>query len=274
MQYTYIIYSFLILLILITVLYIAYKAYNIYKSRQNENNIYFMNTEETKQFLLRDKDHYVNNLSKYDIYARQVKTNKEYSDNISKAAANFTNEEIARLIKCSHDADVFFKELSIKKYKEIKGSDIAAIKWIYAITDNNKYEEGLPHTRMNIIFLSKNIFKNTDSDLTNTIIHEKIHIYQRFNSDLLNRILASMNYSIVDRNLLENNHLIRSNPDVNNNIYIDNNTKKYFICLYRNEKPSSINDVIINNYSIEHPYEMIAYDIANHHNDISKYINI
>lgn len=274
MQYTYIIYSFLILLILIIVSYIAYKAYNIYKNRHNENNIYFMNTEETKQFLLKDEDHYVSNLSKYDIYARQVKTNKEYLDNISKTVANFTKEEIARLIKCSHDADVFFKELSIKKYKEIKGSDIAAIKWIYAITDNNKYEEGLPHTRMNIIFLSKNIFKNTDSDLTNTIIHEKIHIYQRFNSDLFNRILASMNYSIVDRNLVENNHLIRSNPDVNNYIYIDNNTKKYFICLYRNEKPSSINDVIINNYSIEHPYEMIAYDIANHHNDISKYINI
>ena len=233
-----------------------------------------MNTEETKQFLLKDVDQYVSNLSKYDIYARQVKTKKEYLDNISKAAASFTKEEIARLIKCSHDADIFFKELSIKKYKEIKGGDIAAIKWIYAITDNNKYEEGLPHTRINIIFLSKNIFKNTDSDLTNTIIHEKIHIYQRFNSDLFNRILASMNYSIVDRNLVENIHLIRSNPDVNNNIYIDNNTKKYFICLYRNEKPSSINDVIINNYSIEHPYEMIAYDIANHHNDISKYINI
>jgi hypothetical protein len=273
MSYNIIIYS-LILLILITISYVAYLAYNNYKKNQNENNIYFMNTEETKQFLLKDEDGYVRNLSKYDIYARHVKTNKEYLDNISKAASSFTKDEIARIIKCSYDADIFFKNLYIKKYKEIKGNDIATIKWIYAITDNNIYEEGLPHTRINIVFLSKNIFKNTDNDLTNTLIHEKIHIYQRYNTNLFNRILASMNYSIVDRSLIENNHLIRSNPDVNNYMYIDNNTKKIFICLYRNEKPSGINDVIINNYSIEHPYEMIAYDIANNHNDIGKYIDI
>lgn len=273
-SYNIIIYSFILLLILLIIVYIVYLAYNSYKKNQNENNIYFMNTEETEMFLLKDEDYYVRNLSKYDIYARHVKTNKEYLDNISKAASSFTKEEIARLIKCSHDADIFFKNFYIKKYKEIKGRDIAAIKWIYAITDNNVYEEGLPHTRVNIIFLSKNILKNTDNDLTNTLIHEKIHIYQRYNTDLFNKILASMNYSIVDKNLIENNHLIRSNPDVNKNIYIDNNTKKYFICLYRNEKPSGINDVIINNYSIEHPYEMIAYDIANYHNDIGKYINI
>ena len=271
MSYNIIIYLSLFIFISIIVFYVIYITYS---KPINENNVYFMNNEETKQFFLKDDDRYVSNLSKYDIYARRAKTNKEYLELISNSASNFTDEEISRLIKCSHDADIFFKKLYIKKYKDIKGTDIAAIKWIYAITDNNIYEEGLPHTRMNIIFLSKNIFKNTDSELTNTIIHEKIHIYQRLNPYLFNKILASMNYSIVDRNLIENNYLIRSNPDVNNYIYIDNNTKKYFICLYRTDKPSGINDVIINNFSIEHPYEMIAYDIANHHNDINKYINI
>lgn len=266
----YIIFTF----ILIFLIYIAYTRYNNYKKILNENNIYFMNNEETKQFLLKDQDNYVKNLSKYDIYARHVKTNEEYLNNIANVASNFTEEEIIRLIKCSKDADIFFKDLNIKKYKEINGIDIASIKWIYAITDNNIYEEGLPHTRDNIIFLSKNIFKNIDNDLTNTLIHEKIHIYQRYNSKLFNNILTTMNYSIIDKNLIENNHLIRSNPDINKNIYIDNKTKKILICLYRNDKPSGINDVIINNYSIEHPYEMIAYDIANYHNDISKYINI
>jgi len=269
--YNIIIYS-LLLLIILGLIFAAYYIYN--KNNINENNVYFMNTEETKAFLLKDDDKYIRNLSKYDLYARRAKTSKEYLDSISNAVSSFNEDEIAKLIKCSHDADIFFKNLYIKEYKDLNGKDIAAIKWIYAITENNKYEEGLPHTRMDIIFLSKNILKNNDNDLTNTLIHEKIHIYQRMNPMLFDKILASMNYSIVDRYLIENNRLIRSNPDVNNYIYIDNNTNKYFICLYRSDKPTGINDVIINNYAIEHPYEKIAYDIANHHNDISKFIEI
>jgi hypothetical protein len=236
-----------------------------------------MNAIETNNFLLKDQDNYIKNLSKYDLYARKVKTTKEYLDKITKNNIDFSNEEKERLIKCSQDADIFFRNLYNKKTtfnNMLNGNDIASIKWIYSITYKNMYEDGLPHTRMNIIFLSNNLFKNTDNELTNTIIHEKIHIYQRLNPKLFDKIIAFMNYSIIDRNLIKNNHLIRSNPDVNKLIYKDNSNGKLLICLYRNEKPNSINDVIINNYSIEHPYEKIAYDIANYHNDMSKYINI
>jgi hypothetical protein len=48
------------------------------------------------------------------------------------------------------------------------------------------------------------------------------------------------------------------------------------VCLYRNDKPNSINDVIQKNYTAEHPYEKIAYEIAEnfYKNNKNKYINI
>jgi len=71
-----------------------------------------------------------------------------------------------------------------------------------------------------------------------------------------------------------NNKFIRSNPDTNNNIYIDNKTNNVMVCLYRNNKPNGINDVIMKNFSLEHPYEKYAYEIANNYYTDVKYKNI
>jgi hypothetical protein len=52
--------------------------------------------------------------------------------------------------------------------------------------------------------------------------------------------------------------------------------EKVMVCLYRNDKPNSINDVIQKNYTAEHPYEKIAYEIAEnfYKNNKNKYIDI
>ena len=92
--------------------------------------------------------------------------------------------------------------------------ELINIKWIFECTDNNdkkQYEEGLPHTRENIIFLTKSIIKNNEENLINTLIHEKIHIYQRNNKnifDILNNMngFVKINYS--------NKYLITWNLDL------------------------------------------------------------
>ena len=87
MSYNIIIYLSLFIFISIIVFYVIYITYS---KPINENNVYFMNNEETKQFFLKDDDRYVSNLSKYDIYARRAKTNKEYLELISNSASNFS----------------------------------------------------------------------------------------------------------------------------------------------------------------------------------------
>jgi len=245
-------------------------------------HIYFMEHSETSKFLSKDDDQYVYSLTPIDLYARKAETHKQYLDIISNLSISFNSEERQKIFKCVSEADAFFKNINfnhITNYKHINGNDIANIKWIFSLTyskDGKQYEEGLPHTRANIIFLSKTVMNYTDDSLTSTLIHEKVHIYQRYNKALFDKIIYNMNYRILDLSKINNKEFIRSNPDLNKNIYYDLSTNKEMICFYRNDKPSSISDVIINNFSLEHPYEKIAYDIANlyYKKDVHKYISI
>ena len=297
------IYILFLLFIIITYgIYLTYLFYNnLYKDgyfinitetvKDNKDHIYFMTYKETSTFLRNDNDRYVRNMSELDLHARNVKTYMEYINNIEDTAISFTDEEKELLITCANNADKYlkmedFKELKYGKY--INGNDLANIKWVFANTYTNRfnnkikeYEEGLPHTRENIIFVSKHVLKYDELNLTNTLIHEKIHIYQRYNSKLFDKIIREMGLLELDKKSFKYSKYIRSNPDTNNKIYynnIDNNidNNNIMVYMYRNDNPNGINDVVHNNLSKEHPYEKIAYEIAEnfYKNNKNKYINI
>jgi hypothetical protein len=282
------------------------------------DHIYFMTYKETANFFAKDNDRYVRNLTELDLHARNVKTHVEYLNNIEDTAISFTEDEKELLVICAKNADEYlrneaFKELTYGGY--LNGNDIANIKWVFANTYTNYFndvikenEQGLPHTRENIIFLSKNVLKNDVLNLTNTLIHEKIHIYQRYNSDIFAKIINEMGLKEMDKASFKHAKYIRSNPDTNDKIYyydksrnsylaylnilgdgdvkagdgtgtgdtIDIDNGNIMVCLYRNDKPNSINDVKQSNFATEHPYEKIAYEIAEnfYKNNKNKYINI
>ena len=284
-------------------------------------HIYFMTYKETANFFAKDRDRYVRNLSVLDLHARGVKTHVEYMNNIDDTAISFTDDEKELLERCAKDADKYLRNERFKDVdygKHLNGNDIADIKWIFANTYTNyhldtikEYEQGLPHTRENVILLSKNVLKNDALNLTNTLLHEKIHIYQRYNPKIFDTIIKEMGLKELDRKHFKQAKYIRSNPDTNNKLYYYPTVKnggssgsgssildiitgsgddatttdvavpkydidKVMVCLYRNDKPNSINDVIQKNYTAEHPYEKIAYEIAEnfYKNNKNKYINI
>jgi hypothetical protein len=290
-----------------------------YANADDRSDIYFMTYKETANFFAKDNDNYVRNLSELDLHARGVKTHVEYMNRIEDTAISFTDDEKELLERCAKDADKYlrnerFKELDYGKH--LNGNDIADIKWIFANTYTNYFndvikenEQGLPHTRENIILLSKNVLKNDALNLTNTLLHEKIHIYQRYNPEIFDTIIKEMGLHELERKHFKQAKYIRSNPDTNNKIYYrkknsggsggsggsvfdilssgfgggddgtvdtDYDLDDVMVCLYRNDKPNSINDVIQKNYSAEHPYEKIAYEIAEnfYKNNKNKYINI
>ena len=305
---------FLIILVIFTASALAYLAYNaslippisqisslsITEKYENKvggeggGHIKFMTFKETADFLRNDSDGYVRNMSVLDLHARHAKTYIDYLNNIEDTAITFTAEEKELLGKCADKADNYFKMEQFKELEyanHINGNDIAGIKWVFANTYANhfndtikEYEEGLPHTRENIIFVSKNVLKYDELNLTNTLIHEKIHIYQRYNSVLFENIIKNMGLIELDKKTYKYAKYIRSNPDTNNKIYYSaENTKKgidmdtnVMVCLYRNNNPNSINDVIHKNYSTEHPYEKIAYEIAENYYKYNKnkYVDI
>jgi hypothetical protein len=256
-----------------------------------------MNKDETMMFLEYDEDKYVSNLSTVDLYARKVLSKEEYIYIIKNSATSFTNNDKDILNKCIERADELLrsvkiynisKENDLSYTKNFNFNDLANIKWVLSLTssensDNNLiggYEEGLPHTRKNVIFLSNKILNYPEDELIKILIHEKIHIYQRNNEELFKIIVENMGYTEVS-NITEISYNtikhIRSNPDVNRKIYKNQNTGKFMLCLYNSDKPNGINDVDLKDYSLEHPYEKIAYEISEYihnMNKIEKYKNI
>lgn len=283
MIYYYIL-SLLFITFLILTIYYIYTIYTTlsFKNGKNDTHLYYMSYEETALFLENDEDKYVANLSPLDLYARKVSSKDEYINIIKNEAIHFNKGDKLILDSCTKKADELLRNININNIstesnldysKYLNYKDIANIKWVLAITksDNGgKYENGLPHTRKHIIFLSQDVLNYSEDEIIRLLIHEKIHIYQRYNEALFKTIIYNMGYTDSHDIPREKLKYVRSNPDVNNKIYKNKNTGELMICLYRSDKPQNINDIVTQNYSMEHPYEKIAYEISEYIYNVHK----
>ncbi len=288
MIYYYILLISILILLILTVYYIVH-VYNSLIFDDVNNHLYYMTRDETSLFLEYDEDAYVANLSSIDLYARKAITKSEYIDVIKKSSASFTYSDREILDKCTKIADELLRKVkidSISKEKNLNYSkyinykDIATIKWVLSKTSAEdsedkiyRYEEGLPHTRKNIIFLSTKVLNYSEDELIKILIHEKIHIYQRYNEKLFKNIINNMGYTEVSNiNEISADTLkyIRANPDLDKKVYKNITDGNLMLCLYNSDRPNGINDVVIKNYSSEHPYEKIAYEISEYIHNMSK----
>jgi len=244
--------SIIILLIVCVITYFVYSS-SVIENFDNETNIY-LSKEEVINFIRNDSDRYIRNLSPYDLEARDVISPQKYINKIINECYDFNDTQILKLNNCSKIARDFFDNKYLWKFALI--GDI--------------YEEGFPHTRTDIIFLSPKIVNYDDDALITVLIHESIHIYQRYNKDI-NKYLQENGYTISRRR--DSELLIRANPDLDEYIYKDRNGNELFY-KYKSTTPTGINDIIpaIN----EHPFEIMAYKISEDYGKLklSKYINI
>lgn len=221
---------------------------------ENDNDNIYLTKEETIKFIINDNDNYIKSLSRYDLIARKVNSHDEYISMIINNTLSFNDSQKEKLNKCCFIANKFY----FNKYK-----------WKFALIDN-QYEEGYPHTREDIIFLSPKIINNQEDFLIEILIHESIHIYQRYNKHDMDDYLISNRYTISRKRITE--PLIRANPDLDEYIYKDKNNVE-MIYKYSSNNPININDLIKSSNNNEHPFEVMAYEIAGKYNSllISKY---
>jgi hypothetical protein len=250
-KYIYIVglFIFILTIIIIILLNTSKENYIDYTS-----NVY-LSREETANIIKNDNDKYIRNLTKYDLYARDVSMPEEYIYKIIEGCLNFSETQIIKLNNCSKIARNFFDNKYI---------------WKFALIDE-VYEEGFPHTRMDIIFLSPKVINYTDDNLIRILIHESIHIYQRYNIAEINNYLKENNYTVSRRR--DSEPLIRANPDLDEYIYKDKDGIE-MIYKYKSSMPQGINDIVPNKN--EHPFEKMAYEISEDYGKfkMSKYINI
>jgi hypothetical protein len=213
----------------------------------NVTQVYFLSAKETKDFLKKDDDEYVRNMTKTDLYARKAKNAKEYIERIQQHTLDFTTGEKDTIQEMAEDIDAAFPHL-------------ANTPWKLAKMHGSYYEDGMPHTRQDIIFVTDDVLKSPN--FKNTLLHEKVHIFQRANPIVMNRYLEQEKYRKYKHRSEE--PLLRANPDLDEWIYIDPHTRKPMMALYSSETPSSISDVTLTNIAFEHPYEAMAYQTAQH----------
>jgi len=228
------------ILIVIIFIYIIFNEIN--ESFTNYSNVIFNSKEEIQLFIINDRDDYIKNMSIYDLRARKVKSHEEYINIIITNVLDFNNEQKQKLIRCSKKASNYFNN----------GKE-----WKFALI-SSVYEEGFPHTREDIIFLSPAVLNYDDNNLTKTLIHESIHIYQRYNKKEMEEYMIKNGFEKIRRR--EKGGLIRANPDLDEFIYKNKNGIE-MIAIYNSEYPNGIGDIKISN-NMEHPFEYMAYEMA------------
>ena len=198
---------------------------------------------ELTNFLKSDPDNYYSTFTDIDLHARGVSSVDEYISILPQSTSSFTQKEQQRIIAFASEIDEKCKTFHTDCFN---GKKAAKMLWIFGCVKGDVYEGGLPHTRNGVIILQRDCIDRK------TLIHEKVHVYQKKHAKDRRAYLSRFN------KMHRKGEMDRANPDTDRWIYGDQ--RKTYRCMYRTSKPKSIQDVIGKN---EHPLEEMAYKISN-----------
>lgn len=224
-------------------LFLIYYLYNL-----NKISIVFLDNFKLSKILISDDDKFYSSLSLENLKLRNINNKDYFLLNIQKYLYTPNSIEKKIIINAIYKAHNLLKNI---KFYGFNYNKLKNYKWIIGCSYGQNYEFGYPHTRNNIIILNyNNIY---DCNLYKTLIHERIHIYQKLFPKDIKKYLDFNNYKFYS--ICNNTHL--ANPDTDNYIYIQNN-----IILECNI--ISANTIQYTNYDskYEHPYEYMAYEIV------------
>jgi hypothetical protein len=242
-------FGILVLLIIIVILWLTIGFKN---SSQNSSllSIYFFTKKEAQEFIYNDKDNYIKNMSKSDLIARRFISGD--NNGYTTMCAIFALEEFTKVEK----SELIYLFNQIKTNLFIFGN-------YNIIKINNLYENGYPHTRENIIFIPQSFFTKNMKEKKITLLHECIHIYQRYNPKETEKFLNAYQFYKVGnfKDLFPNKYIMRrSNPDLDNNIWKDRDGVLMFP-IFNSIYPRNMSDTVHTD-DREHPYEWMAYTFS------------
>jgi hypothetical protein len=170
---------------------------------------------------------YFNKMSEQDISARNASNITQYTESYINAYDTFTNDERNVIIELVNEANNKLKKAFTNLYK---------IPWKFCKL-NNTIENGFPHTLGDTIIISSNLFNLPHLKVLKTLIHEKVHIYQRYNKVKCEELYQLWGFVKYDGVMLQGT---RNNPDVSSTMY---GTKEGpIVQMYTNQFPSSLLD--------------------------------
>ncbi len=252
--------NIIIIIILILIIYLIYfilKDIKIEKFENGKNKTQFLTKDELYNIFKEDKDNYFSSFTIYDWEVRNIYDKEQYLNKIKDSIKELNQEQKERLNKLTKKVDEKLKNIKLSWFNGLLASNI---NWIFGYTIGKNYEDGLPHTRNDIIILGENTLKQTDSKLITTLVHEKVHLYQKFYPDDVEKYKEEKGYRRLRRR--DENDRIRANPDIDNYIYVNKDGKE--LKTVYNEKATGLEDTKTYPYdtqSSEHPNEAMAIEV-------------
>lgn len=228
------------------------------------NKPYFMSENELREWIRMDPDGWAEGHNAINLKVKGARTPGEYIDLCMKATTDFSMDEKIKLIAACKAADNFFSEFDRSKWNTgfdgIDFSKLADMKWKLACFKRRAVEEGCPHTRMDIIFLDKGLINEmSHRDLTRTMIHEKVHVYERAYPGDMEKWMKSKGFKKFKREM--EYPRFKNNPDLDGWVYLDFEGREGLM-QFRSINPKDFWDQeypIPGESSSEHPYETLAY---------------
>jgi len=216
-------------------------------------HIVFLDKNILYKYLIQDNDNYYKTFTQKDMNVRKIQSVDEYHAYIQQSVGDFTRTQKQNITESIRKADSFFSQLN---FPAVDNDKILNICWVIGCINGNLYEGGLPHTRINVILLPGDMLNNMSPDLTKTLIHEKIHVYQKLFPEDMKKYFTSKGLYVTGKRDISDN--IRANPDSDEYIYKD--CKGILYALDYISDPKHIEDV--NKNGEDHPNEEMAYQIG------------
>lgn len=210
------------------------------------DSVQFISRSDLASFIINDHDGYIRTLSQKDLRDRKCKTQSEYKEMYLNNIMEFSPLQKERLKEYARQASEFLRTV---RSPFIDNRIISGIPWKFART-SMILEKGHPHTRKDVIFLPKNSLDRPRINIVRTLVHEKIHVYQKMHSKKFVHSLLHNGYTVVGR--LDNEKRI-SNPDTDGLIYRHPSGR---IMMWDSDSKDPMDALY------EHPNELIAYKVA------------
>lgn len=245
------------LLFFLAALYLIHLRYN----NEEAPVIEILSAEEMQSVITTDADHYYDTFHAVDFKVRHVKNKDTYLGKISKSGCSAEEDTIQKIKVCIETVNA---QLMNKRNETIHGIEIdkfLKIPWRIGFICDTKYENGLPHTRGDVIVLNnQDVQRRSITEVCKLLIHEKSHVYQKIEKEKMAAYLKTKYTEVKQKDPTDES--IPANPDTNDTIYKSKETNAVLEGKYR-QNPKHFRDVLFtqNDHTLEHPFESIAYNM-------------
>lgn len=154
----------------------------------------FWTARQTAAFILADQDRYIRDMSIADMNERNAPTHRAIARTGALAATSYTDSEQSMMTRAAAAADELIVKMDPARYPDLDLSAIAIRPWVFALCRGRGYEDGSPHSRKLVIFLSTDTVEQlSDIQMRDTLMYLKVQISNTTNGSCkTNKTVASL----------------------------------------------------------------------------------